>query len=107
MILVGKSLFLGPAALPAVPPVLYEERKADGVHPKSRLEAYAEVAIRHLVLLGVSSEETQMTGDSEEQVVVPRWEGRELVFQKLRHFTFALARRGDSVLRILGKNLAG
>lgn len=67
-----KILFFGPAALPAVLPVAYQELETKGIDPHARLETDAEVWIIHLVLLVVHVEDADVASDGKEHVVVVR-----------------------------------
>lgn len=76
---------LGPAALPAVSPVAYQEFETECVNLHARLEANAKIAEVHFVLVGVCQKEAEVAGDGEEEVVVKRRQVRELVDEQLRY----------------------
>ena len=90
--------FLGPAALPAFTPVADEEVEAERVDLHAGLEADAEVAIVHFILVDVGVQQAQVTGDGEEEIVVEWWELREFVLEHLRDFGGALAFICDALL---------
>ena len=86
-ILFRQSLFFRPAALPAVAPVTNQELEAERVNSKTWLKTDAQVAVVHLVLVDISVQQAQMTGDGEEEVVVPRGKARQLILEQLGHFS--------------------
>lgn len=85
-ILFFQSLFLGPAPLPTISPVTDKELKAKTVNSETRLKADAEVGVIHFILVHVGVKQAQMTGDGEEQVVIPWRQPRQLVLKEVRDF---------------------
>lgn len=79
-----EPLLLGPASLPAVLPIADEELEAEAVDFHARLEADAEIAVVHFVLIYIRVEKVQMACDREEEIVIVRGKLRELIFQHLR-----------------------
>lgn len=82
LLLLGKLLF-SPAALPAVLPVADKELETEGIDSHTRLEADAQIAIVHLVLVHIGMEEIEMAGDGEQKVVVVGRELGEFILQHL------------------------
>lgn len=75
-------LLFGPAALPAVPPVANEELKAERIDFEAGLEADAEVAVVHFVLVYVGVQETEMACDGKKQIIVPGRQFRKFILQQ-------------------------
>ena len=100
-----EGFFLRPASLPAVPPIAHEELEAKGVDLEARLEADAEVAVVHLVLVAVRAEQAEVARDGEEKVIVPRRKPRQLVFEQLGHFLRPRAFVGDLGLHAFRQDL--
>lgn len=97
------SLFLCPATLPTLAPLVDEELKAESVDFEGGLEADAEVTVGHAVFVGVGAEEAKVTCNGKEEVVIPGREEGELVFEELGHFFGAGALFGDAGLGCFGE----
>lgn len=73
------ELLLRPAALPTILPVADKEVEAERINLHAWLEANAEIAIVHLVVVDIGMKETQVAGDGKQKVVVVRRELRQFV----------------------------
>jgi hypothetical protein len=96
-----------PAALPAVLPIHHQELKAEGVDFQTGLEADAQVAVVHFVLVREGGEEGEVAGDGEEEIVVEGRQFRQFVFEKLRCPCCARTLLGDFVLHGFGEDFIG
>ena len=76
-------LLLRPASLPAILPVADKELETEGIDSHTRLEADAQIAVVHLVLVHIGMEEIEMAGDGEQKVVVVGREFGEFILQHL------------------------
>ncbi len=65
--------------------MLHEILEADTIDLECGLEAYAEIAITHSVLVGVGDEEAEVAGDGEKEIVVPWRKVGELILEPLGH----------------------
>lgn len=74
MELIRQVVLLGPATLPAVTPVQDQELEAKCINLDGWLETNAQIVVIHLVELGAGMEQTDVTRNGEEQVIV---EGRQ------------------------------
>ena len=112
-LLLIELLLLGPAALPTVAPIPDQVVEEPALKVKTRSNADGEVVEIHAVTLLVRQEETEVTGDGEEQVVVERWELGESVAELLgcglaHHIevrVLLLKLGAQSVLQVLRKDL--
>lgn len=95
------------ATLPAMPPVAYQELEAEGVDFHARLEAYAEVAEIHLVLVRVRKKQAQVTCDSEKEVVIEWRQVGELLDKELRNLLSARAFASNSFLSRFREKFVG
>jgi hypothetical protein len=66
-------LFLGPATLPAISPILDQPLEEEGTNPQTRLKANPQGIEAHLGCLGMSVKKTDVARDGEKDIVV---EGR-------------------------------
>ena len=105
--LFSQELLLCPTALPAVPPVQYQELKAEGVDLDRWLKTYTQVVVVHFVELRARVEETDVAGDRKKEIVVEGWQFGQLVLQHLRCCFRALAFLLDFGLYAFGKDLVG
>lgn len=64
-----------PATLPAILPVHNQKLETKSIDLQTRLEANAQIAIIHLVLVSIAVEEAEMARDGKQKVIV---EGRQL-----------------------------
>lgn len=100
-------LLLRPASLPAVLPVTDQKVEAICLDLHAWLEAYAQIAVVHLVLFDIRVKKVEMAGDGEKKIVMVRRQFREFVFQHLRSGGGAGILLSDPRLRFFRKKLIG
>lgn len=100
-------LLLRPASLPAILPVTDKEIETIRLDLHAWLEAYAQIAVVHLVLFDIGVKKVEVAGNGEKKVVMVRWQFREFVFQHLRSGGGPRILLSDLRLRFFRKKLIG
>lgn len=72
--------------------------KAVRIYADARLKANTEVAVAHFVLVVVRMKKAEVTSDREEEVIIPRRQIRELIFEHLWHGSCVWVSRSNSGL---------
>jgi len=105
-ILLLDVICLGLASLPAVSPALDQPPETQCINSHAWLEANAQVAVVHLVFVGVSQEKRKVAGNSKEKIVVEWREIRELINEHLRDCIGGTVMcLSDTILGSLGEQL--
>lgn len=79
------------AALPAISPVADQKLETECINLHTGLETNAQVLEVHLVLVRMSQQKTEMTGDGKEEIILEWREVGKFVNQKLRNLVRASA----------------